>query len=401
MQIEPYLKLMVKKEASDLFFTVGAPASVKVEGEMRPMSRQPLAPGAVRDIAYELLDERKIEEFERTREMNIGISVEELGRFRVNIYMQRGEVSMVIRYIKSDVPTIEQLHLPVVLKDLVLGKNGLVIVAGSTGSGKSTSLASMIDYRNAQTYGHILTVEDPIEYSFTHRKSIVGQREVGLDTMSYENALREAMREAPDVIMIGEIRDLKTMEAALSYADTGHLVLSTIHAVNANQALDRIINFFPPDSRRQILMDLSLNIKGIMCQRLVTTKDGTRLPATEVLLNTPYISELIRKGEVSGIKEIIGKGASVGMHTFDQSLFELHKAGTISLQEALAKADSRGDLEWRIHFGGGVKATKEADDSLQMPSDVVTPPPAESARPPATHFDDLKPLSESGLDKDE
>jgi twitching motility protein PilU len=397
MHIEPYLKLMAQKNASDLFFTVGAPASVKIEGEMRPISRQPMAPGSVREMAYELMDERKIDEFERTREMNIGISVEELGRFRVNIYVQRGEVSMVIRYIKSDVPTIEQLQLPNVLKDLVLNKNGLVLVVGSTGSGKSTSLAAMLDYRNANSYGHILTVEDPIEYSFSHRKSIVGQREVGLDTLSYESALREAMREAPDMIMIGEIRDLTTMEAALTYADTGHLVLSTLHAVNANQALDRIINFFPPDSRRQILMDLSLNIKGIMSQRLVTTKEGTRMPATEVMLNTPYISELIRKGEINGIKEVIEKGASVGMHTFDQSLFELYTSGKVTLPEALSKADSRGDLEWRIHFGGGVKSLKQSDDSLQLPSEMITPP-SEPTRKPATSFDDLQPLSESSLD---
>ncbi len=221
-------------------------------------------------------------------------------------------------------------------------------------------------------------------------------------TETRDCTLREAMREAPDMIMIGEIRDRETMEAALTYADTGHLVLSTLHAVNANQALDRIINFFPPDSRRQILMDLSLNIKGIMSQRLVVTKDGKRMPATEVLLNTPYISELIRKGEISGIKDIIEKGASVGMHTFDQSLFELYKAGTITLPEALSKADSRGDLEWRIHFGGGVKSLKSTDDSLQMPSDMVNlEPPADGGRKPATHFDDLKPLSETSLDKED
>ncbi|MFN2348253.1 MAG: PilT/PilU family type 4a pilus ATPase [Thioalkalivibrio sp.] len=398
MTIEPYLKLMAQKNASDLFFTVGAPASVKIEGEMRPISRHTMAPGSVKEMAYELMDERKIEDFENTREMNIGISVEDLGRFRVNIYMQRGEVSMVIRYIKSDVPTIESLHLPHVLKDLVLNSNGLVLVVGSTGSGKSTSLAAMLDYRNAQRAGHILTVEDPIEYAFTHRKSIVGQREVGLDTLSYENALREAMREAPDMIMIGEVRDRLTMEAALTYADTGHLVLSTLHAVNANQALDRIINFFPPDSRRQILMDLSLNIRGIMSQRLVTTKDGSRMPAVEVMLNTPYISELIRKGEINAIKEIMEKGASVGMQTFDQSLFELYKAGKVTLPEALSKADSRGDLEWRIHFGGGVKSLKKEDDSLTMPSEMVTPS-AEGGRKPATSYEDLKPLSESGLDE--
>ncbi|SFM63260.1 twitching motility protein PilU [Ectothiorhodospira mobilis] len=368
MLLLPYLKLMAQKNASDLFFTTGAPACVKIEGEVRPISRQALQPGGARELAYDVMDERQVAAFERDKEMNLGLSVEGLGRFRINVYVQRGEVSMVIRFIKSEIPTLEQLNLPPVLKDLALHDNGLVLVVGSTGCGKSTTLASMIDHRNGCRTGHILTIEDPIEYSFSHKKSIIGQREVGLDTLSYDNALREAMREAPDMIMIGEVRDLNTMKAAIAYADTGHLALTTLHAVNANQALDRIINFFPPEAKQQVLMDLSLNLRGIVSQRLVLGKDGNRLPAVEVLVNTSYISELIRKGEIGEIKAVMEKGASVGMQTFDQSLFELYKSGRVNLPEALAKADSRGDLEWRIHFGGGVRSLHRKDEDLELPS---------------------------------
>ncbi|MBK1672097.1 type IV pili twitching motility protein PilT [Ectothiorhodospira shaposhnikovii] len=396
MLIEPYLKLMAQKNASDLFFTTGASACVKIEGDIRPISRQPLQPGVVKEMAYDIMDERQIETFERDKEMNLGISLDGLGRFRVNIYVQRGEVSMVIRFIKSEIPTIEQLMLPPVLKELVMHDNGLILVVGATGSGKSTTLASMIDYRNGMAAGHILTIEDPIEYSFTHKKSIIGQREVGLDTLSYDNALREAMREAPDMIMIGEVRDLNTMKAAIAYADTGHLALSTLHAVNANQALDRIINFFPPESKQQILMDLSLNLRGIVSQRLLLGKDGSRLPAVEVMLNTPYIAELIRKGEINAIKGVMEKGASVGMQTFDQALFELYKAGQVTLPEALAKADSRGDLEWRIHFGGGVKSLKKDDDDLSLPGD--TDPAIRGRNDGRKGFDEtLRPVSESRI----
>ncbi|SEP86409.1 twitching motility protein PilU [Ectothiorhodospira magna] len=394
MLIEPYLKLMAQKNASDLFFTTGAPASIKIEGKIRPINRQPLQPGAARELAYDLMDAHQIERFEQDKEMNLGISLEHLGRFRVNVYVQRSEVSMVIRFIKSVIPTIEQLKLPPVLQDLVMYENGLVLVVGSTGSGKSTTLASMIDYRNSMTCGHILTIEDPIEYSFTHKKSIIGQREVGLDTLSYDNALREAMREAPDMIMIGEVRDLNTMKAAIAYADTGHLALTTLHAVNANQALDRIINFFPPEAKQQILMDLSLNLRGIISQRLLQGKDGNRLPAVEVLVNTPYISELIRKGDISGIKPVMEKGGSLGMQTFDQSLFERYKAGLVTLNEALAKADSRGDLEWRIHFGGGVQDSRQKDEELAMLGD--SDPAVRGQTDGRRSFDEtLRPLSET------
>jgi twitching motility protein PilU len=352
--LDPYLKLMSEKEASDMFFTTGAPPSIKIQGVIRPVSKAPLEAGMVRKLAYTLLNERQIQTFEDQLELNLGVSRAGMGRFRVNIYMQRGEASMVIRFIKSKIPKIDELGLPAVLKNLVTEKNGLILMVGATGSGKSTTLAAMIDHRNSSAPGHILTIEDPIEFVYEHNKCIIGQREIGLDTHSYENALREAMREAPDVILIGEIRDLETMEAGITYADTGHLCLSTLHAVNANQALDRVINLFPPEQKNQILMDLSLNLKAIISQRLVPSKTGGRVAAVEVMVNTPYIAELIRKGDLSGIKEIMEKSGKAGMQTFDQSLFTLFKAGRIDLQDALSYADSRTNLEWKINFGGGV-----------------------------------------------
>ncbi|MEJ2059441.1 MAG: PilT/PilU family type 4a pilus ATPase [Gammaproteobacteria bacterium] len=413
MNIEPYLRLMAQKGASDLFFTTGAPISMKVQGVMKPVSRTPLEPGLTKRIAYAMLDEEKRHLFDIDKEMNLGVSLQGVGRYRVNVYQQRGEISIVIRYIKSQIPSLEELHLPPVLKDLVMSNTGLIMIVGATGSGKSTSMAAMIDYRSMNQAGHILTVEDPIEYVFSHKKSIVGQREVGIDTLNYANALREAMRQAPNLIMIGEVRDRHTMEAAIGFADTGHLAMSTLHAVNANQALDRIINMFPPEAKNQILMDLSMNLKGIVSQRLVVTKDGTRIPAVEVLINTPYITELIRKGEIGGIKEIMEKGGAVGMQTFDQSLFELYKTGQITLQEALNSADSRGDLEWKINFGGGLKALNKGADSLQFPSDVIDQPSGASADPEEAEdddededndsgaVDDLKPLSETMRDDED
>ena len=288
--------------------------------------------------------------------------------------MQRGEVSMVIRYIKADIPSIDDLGLPAVYKSIMSKKKGLVFIVGATGTGKSTSLASVLDYRNSLDTGHILTIEDPIEFMFHHKKCIIGQREVGLDTLTFENALCEAMREAPDVIMIGEARDRMTVESALRYADTGHLCLTTLHATNSNQTLDRILNFFPSDAHNQILMDLSLNLNAILAQRLVSSADGARVVATEVLINTPYISQLIRDGDFHGIKEIMEKGADVGMQTFDQSLYTLFKDGRIDLKTALANADSSSDLEWRINFGGGVKDMQQKDqnpDTLQFPATNV------------------------------
>ena len=367
--IDPFLKHMAEKNASDLYLTTGAPPSVKIDGLTRPITKSNLKPGAVKDLAYEIMSDEQRSRFERYLEMNLGLT-RDTGRFRVNIYFQRSEVSMVVRYIKSDIPSVSDLELPKVLEKLVMARQGLILVVGSTGSGKSTTLASMLQTRNQNKTGHMLTVEDPIEYTFTHDQSIIGQREVGLDTLSYENALREAMREAPDVIMIGEVRDRRTMEAAISYADTGHLCLTTLHAVNAYQALDRIINMFPPDAKNQILMDLSLNLNCIISQRLVVGENGVRHPAVEIMVRSPYIAELIRRGDIHEIKDIMVKGGRDGMQTFDQSLYDLYKNNMISLETALENADSRGDLEWQINFGGGASklSLDEDADSLEMPT---------------------------------
>jgi twitching motility protein PilU len=369
--IEPYLRLMADKNASDIYFLTGAPPHMRVEGDTVPVSKHRLQPGQVRKLAYSIMSEHQINEFEATNEMNLGISIAEVGRYRVNVFVQRSEASMVIRYIKSTIPSFEELNLPPVVPEMVMKKTGLVLVVGSTGSGKSTTLAAMVNHRAAKTTGHILTVEDPIEYGFRHQRSLVSQREVGVDTLNYENALREAMREAPDVIMIGEVRDRETMEAAITYADTGHLCLSTLHAVNANQALDRIINMFPNEAKNQILMDLSLNLNAVISQRLVLGKDGRRLPAVEIMVNTPFVSELIKKSELGEIKEIMEKGSSVGMQTFDQSLYELYKRDKIDLQDALANADSSSDLEWKINFGGSRGLNKSHEvESLELPSEL-------------------------------
>ena len=407
MIVNPYLELMAEKNASDLFFTSGAFVSMKINGVTQRISKAALQPGVVKKIAYEIMDEQQISEFEETKEMNLGISVGDSGRYRVNIYYQRGEVSMVIRYINSEILSIEKLGLPPVLSNLVMRKNGLILVVGSTGSGKSTTLASMIEHRNTRQSGHILTIEDPIEYAFTHKKSIVGQREVGLDTLSYGNALREAMREAPDVIMIGEVRDRNTMEAAMAYANTGHLCITTLHAVNANQALDRATNFFPIDSKNQVLMDLSLNLAGIISQRLVPCTDGGRVPAVEVLVNTPYIEELISKGEFSEIKSVMEKGAAVGMQTFDQCLHDLFKMDKITLDDALNFADSRSNLEWQINFGGESedKGSRRAQQSKlilneDMDADHTDAPTLTMPVPDLDEEPDNEKNSQAELDQD-
>ena len=371
MNLQPYLKLMSEQQASDMYFTTGAPVSVRIEGSMRPVGKSMLTPGMTKKLAYDLLTPAQIKEFEKTLELNLGVSYTDLGRFRINVYMQRGEVSMVIRYIRADIPTIDELGLPAIYKTMIMRKKGLVLVVGATGMGKSTSLASMLDHRNMTESGHILTIEDPIEFMFRHKKCIVGQREVGLDTLSFDNALREAMREAPDVVMIGEARDKEAMQSALRYADTGHLCLTTLHATNANQTLDRLLNFFPSDAHNQVLMDLSLNLNCILAQRLVKTDTGERIAAVEVLVNTPYISKLIRSGDFHEIKAIMEKGSESGMRTFDQSLFELFQEKRIDLKTALANADSGSDLEWKINFGGGEKELQgeaEKHETLQFPS---------------------------------
>lgn len=367
--LEPYLKIMVEKQASDLYFVTAAPPNMKVQGKTTAIAKNAFHTGQVQSLAYSLLNDEQIRDFEINREMNLGFTLAGVGRFRVNIFIQRSEVSMVIRYIKWDIPSIEDLGLPQILKKIVMSKTGLVLVVGSTGSGKSTSLAAMINYRNSLEGGHILTIEDPIEFVFKHDKSIVSQREVGIDTLTYENALREALREAPEVIMIGESRDSETMKAAIDFADTGHLCLTTLHAVNSNQAMDRMMNMFPTDMHKQLLMDLSLNLKAIVSQRLVPGMKGKLACAVEVMVNTPYIKELLREGNFNQIKEIMEKGDTAGMQTFDQSLYDLYKADKISIKNALTYADSSTNLEWKINFGGSQNKKNAGPEDLTLPSE--------------------------------
>ena len=348
MEFRDYLKFMVVKDASDLYLTMGAPPMCRIQGVMMPVESMTMSPDRLREIAFNLMDEDKRRAFQQNPEMNLAVSEAGIGRFRVNIFMQRNHIGMVIRAIKTDIPAWEGLGLPPILTKLVMQKRGLVLFVGGTGSGKSTSLASLIDFRNTNSAGHIITVEDPIEFVHRHKKSIINQREVGIDTVSYAEALKNTLRQAPDVILIGEIRARETMEHAIAFAETGHLCLSTLHANNANQALDRIINFFPEEKRNQLLMDLSLNIRGIVSQRLIPTIDGKRTVAVEVLLGTPMICDLILKGEVHKIKEIMEKSENIGMQTFDGALYKLYKAGQITLEEALRNADSQNNLRLRI-----------------------------------------------------
>ncbi len=357
MEISPYLRLMVEKEASDLFFYVGAPPHIKIEGTVRAIGSKPITPGGVEKIAYSVMDDDHIREFEREMECNYAISLNGVGRFRANVFRQRSEVAMVIRFIKSEIPKFEELSLPPILGDLVMEKRGLILVVGSTGSGKSTSLAAMIDHRNRNATGHILTIEDPIEFIHDHKKSVVGQREVGLDTHSYANALKNALREAPDVILIGEIRDEDTMRHAIRYAETGHLCLSTLHSNNASGALDRIVNFFSEGAREQLFMDLSNNLRGIVSQRLIPGVDGRRVPAVEVLLSTPYIADLILKGKLDQVKEAMSQGVNLGMRTFDQALFILFKEGIISEEEAIKNADSKNNVALEIRLSRGAESS--------------------------------------------
>ena len=377
--LEPYLKIMVEKQASDLFFVTGAPPNMKVQGKTTAIAKNAFHTGQVQKLSYSLLNEEQIRDFEINRELNLGFTLESVGRFRVNIFIQRSEVSMVIRYIKWDIPSIDELGLPQILKEIVMNQTGMVLVVGSTGSGKSTTLASMINHRNKLEGGHILTIEDPIEFVFRHNKSIISQREVGIDTLSYENALREALREAPEVIMIGEARDSETMKAVINFADTGHLCLTTLHAVNSNQAMDRMMNMFPSDMHKQLLMDLSLNLKAVISQRLVPGMKGKLACAVEVMVNTPYIRELLRDGNFNEIKAIMEKGDTAGMQTFDQSLYNLYKTDKISIKNALAYADSSTNLEWKINFGGEQKKQdtrhnlnqQDGLEELTLPSEEV------------------------------
>ncbi|MEO5629075.1 MAG: PilT/PilU family type 4a pilus ATPase, partial [Thermomonas sp.] len=323
-------------------------------GKLHALGSAPLPAGMPKKVAYSLMSEAQIAEFERELELNMAIAVPDSGRFRVNVFQQRGEVGVVIRAIRSDIPSIEELQLPQVLKDIIMAPRGLVLIVGSTGSGKSTTLASMIDHRNRTTSGHILTIEDPIEYLHRHKKSIVNQREVGLDTHSFHSALKNAMREAPDVILIGEIRDATTMEAAIAFAETGHICLATLHSNNADQTIERILNFFPEGAHKNVLMNLSLNLKAVVSQRLVVGMDGRRMPAAEVLINTPMIRDLLRRGQIHEIKQAMEESLEEGMQSFDQCLFRLYKEGKIEMEQALRAADSRDGLalKFRLSEGG-------------------------------------------------
>ncbi len=354
------LRGMISQKASDLFITAGFPPAFKIDGKMTPVSSQALTSQHTQELARSIMNDRQAAEFESTHECNFAISPPSVGRFRVNVFMQQQRVGMVLRTITTKIPTFEEMGLPPILKDVVMTKRGLVILVGGTGSGKSTSLAAMLGHRNHNSYGHIITIEDPVEYVHDHDKCIVTHREVGVDTNDWHAALKNTLRQAPDVILIGEIRDRETMEYAVAFAETGHLCMATLHANSANQALDRIINFFPEERREQLLMDLSLNIKSLISQRLIPKRDGKgRAAAFEILLNSPLIADLIFKGHVHEIKEVMAKSRELGMQTFDQALFDLHERGIISYEEALKNADSVNDLRLKIKLEG--QATKDRD----------------------------------------
>ncbi len=347
MDITPYLKLMVEKNASDLFYTVDSPVKIKLEGKASPVGKTVLNSELGKAAAYGIMNEKQIRHFEETMECDFAIALPDgSARFRVNVFQQRGEVGMVLRLIPSRIPTVDELGLPEILKEMIMLKRGLILMVGATGSGKSTTLAAMLNHRNEN-----MTIEDPVEFSHPNKKSIINQREVGVDTQSYRNALRSSLREAPDVILIGEIRDRETMEAALELSNTGHLAISTMHANNANQAMERVINLFPQDMHKQLFMDLSLNIRAVVSQRLVLAIDGKRCAAIEILINTPHISELILKGDIDELKVAMAESGQKGMQTFDLALFNLYKEGRIELEEALNNADSRTNLEAKINFG--------------------------------------------------
>lgn len=365
-QLHQLLQAMVESKASDMFIVAGAPVSFKIDGLMHPVTQQAMMPVMTRQLAETLLSEKQMEEFDQLHEYNLAYSVAMLGRFRVNLFIQRNSVGIVIRTINTSIPAIDSLGLPDVVKQLVLEKRGLILVVGGTGSGKSTSLAGMIGYRNQNTQGHIITIEDPIEFVHAHGKSIITQREVGTDTESFEIALKNTLRQAPDVILIGEVRARETMEHAITFAETGHLCLSTLHANNANQALDRIINFFPEERKAQLLMDLSLNLRAIISQRLVPKQSGKgRVAAIEVLINSPRMADLIFSGQVHEMKSVMMENRDMGMQTFDQSLFDLYESNRISYADALRFADAMNDLRLRIKLSSKRFAEEQPDASIQ------------------------------------
>ena len=372
MTFTDYLKILAKNDGSDLYLSTGAPPCAKFHGQLKPLDKNPIMPGQIADIAYEIMDEEQRTEFEHELEMNLAMSIPKVGRFRINIFRQRNEVSIVARNIQTEIPNFDDLKLPVQLKDVIMTKRGLVLFVGGTGSGKSTSLAALIDHRNSHSGGHIITIEDPVEYVHKHKKCIVNQREVGVDTRSWQAALKNTLRQAPDVILIGEIRDRETMEHALAFAETGHLAISTLHANNSNQAIDRIINFFPEERRAQLQMDLSTNLRAFVSQRLIPTKDGKRCAAVEILLGTKTISEIILRGDFHDIKPVMEKSENLGMQTFDGALFKLYQEERITLEEALKNADSPNNLRLRIKLSGGqvdVPVETEKSESKAAPTE--------------------------------
>jgi len=363
--IQDLLRRLVERKGSDLFLTAGFPPAVKIDGEIRPQTERALTAEQAATLVRAIMNDRQTREFDASKECNFAIAPPGIGRFRVSAFVQQGAVGCVIRTINATIPTFEELDLPPVLKDVVMSKRGLVLLVGGTGSGKSTTLAAMVGYRNSNTRGHIITIEDPVEYIHPHKGCVVTHREVGVDTENWHAALKNTLRQAPDVILIGEIRDRETMEYGIQFAETGHLVLATLHANSANQALDRIINFFPEEKREQLLMDLSLNIKGMISQRLVPREGGGRIAATEILLHSPLVQDLIFKGEVHKIKEVMSRSNRQGMKTFDQNLFELYEAGYISYDEAIRNADSKNELRLRVKLESKRDA-RPADDAAGL-----------------------------------
>jgi len=361
------LTMMLKQGGSDLFITAGCPPSIKIKGIMTPLSKHPLSADDAKAITQSVMNDKQLKQFEETKECNFAISPSGLSRFRVNAYVQQGMQGLVVRVISSEIPNLNDLGLPPVLKDIIMDKNGLVMMVGGTGSGKSTTMAAMLDHRNENSFGHIITIEDPIEYVHPHKNCVMMQREVGVDTDSWEAALHNTLRQAPDVIVLGEIRDKEIMDYGIEFAQTGHLALATLHANNANQAIDRVLGFFPADKQMKLMQDLSLNLRAIISQRLIRTVDGGRCAAIEILINTPLISDLISKGNVSGIKAVMAKSGDLGMKTFDQAMFELYDQGRISYEEAIKNADSVNEVRLKIKLskeGRGEELSEELTDGL-------------------------------------
>ena len=369
MILDKLFQLMADKHASDIFISAGVPIHIKIQGNTFPVNQQVMDPAMIEKIATELMSTDQQRLFEATMEMNLSFGVPGIGNFRVNLFRQRASISIVVRYILGNIPALDTLSLPPVLSGLIIEKRGLILIVGATGSGKSTTIASMLDYRNANRSGHILTIEDPIEFLFKHKKSIVNQRELGMDTLGWEPALKNAMRQAPDCILIGEIRDKETMQAAIAYAQTGHLCLATLHANNSYHALNRVINFFPLDTRTSLYLDLSASLKAIVSQRLVKRPDGKRTPAAEVMLNTRHVQELIERGEVLAVKEAMEQSLAPGSQTFEQDLFRLYREGVITLDEALANADSPTNLSWLINNSEITSSSQNESLRIEAPLD--------------------------------